>query len=142
MILVDANLLIYAVDADAPHHWAARQWMEETLSGTERVGLAWIVLLAFLRITTNPAAVRRPLAVERALRYVDGFLAQPFVEAVGPGESHWPLLRNLLAGTGTAGNLTSDAHLAAVALERGAVVYSTDNDYRRFPGVRHVNPLA
>ncbi len=142
MIVVDANLLIYAVDADSPHHGAARRWLEETLSGSTRVGLAWVALLAFLRVTTHPAAVRRPLTVERALAYVDGWLAQPFVEPVAPGEGHWPLLRTLLAATGTAGNLTSDAHLAALALERGAAVCSTDHDFRRFPGLRHVDPLT
>ncbi|MBK9062910.1 MAG: type II toxin-antitoxin system VapC family toxin [Acidobacteria bacterium] len=142
MILVDANILIYAVDADSPHHAKARRWLEETLSGTTRVGLAWVVVLAFLRLTTSPAVMRRPLAVERALRYVDEWLEQPFVELVGPGEKHWPLLRTLLAATGAAGNLTSDAHLAALSLEISAEIGSTDRDFGRFPGVRHVNPLA
>jgi toxin-antitoxin system PIN domain toxin len=142
VILIDANLLIYAVDADSPHHKKARAWLEETLSGTTRVGLAWVVLLAFLRLTTHPSVMRRPLAVERALGYVDEWLGQPFVESVGPGEKHWPLLRTLLAATGSAGNLTSDAHLAALSLENGAEICSTDRDFGRFPGVRHLNPLA
>ena len=142
MILVDANLLIYAVDADSPHHAKARPWLEEMLSGTTRVGLAWVVLLAFLRITTHPAVMRRPLVVERALGYVDEWLGQPFVESVSPGEKHWPLLRTLLAATGAAGNLTSDAHLAALALENGAEICSTDRDFGRFPGVRQINPLG
>lgn len=142
MILIDANLLIYAVDADSPHHAKARPWFEETLSGTTRVGLAWVVLLAFLRLTTHPSVMRRPLTVERALGYVDDWLGQPFVELVGPGEKHWPLLRTLLAATGAAGNLTSDAHLAALSLENGAEICSTDRDFGRFPGVRHLNPLV
>jgi uncharacterized protein len=142
MILVDANLLIYAIDGDSPHHRAARQWLETTLSGETRVGLAWIVLLAFLRITTRPAIVRRPLSHEEALAYVDSWLRQPFVEAIGPGANHWPLLRNLLRASGTAGNLTSDAHLAALAIEHGCALYSTDNDFKRFAGVEHVNPIA
>lgn len=142
MILVDANLLIYAIDADSPHHGASKRWLEATLSGTESVGLAWVVLLAFLRVTTHPSAVRRPLTVDAALGYVEGWLAQPFVETVAPGAAHWPLLRALLAAAGTAGNLTSDAHLAALALERGAALCSTDHDFRRFPGLQHVNPLA
>lgn len=141
MILIDANLLIYAVDSDSPHHAKARPWLEETLSGTTRVGLAWVVLLAFLRLTTHPAVMRRPLAAERALEYVDEWLGQPFVETVVPGETHWPLLRTLLAATGAAGNLSSDAHLAALSLENSAEVCSTDRDFGRFPGVRHVNPL-
>ena len=142
MILVDANLLIYAVDADSPHHAKARAWLEQTLSGTTRVGLAWVVVLAFLRLTTHPAVMRRPVSVDRALRYVDEWLGQPFVESVGPGENHWPLLRTLLAATGSAGNLTSDAHLAALALENGAEICSTDRDFGRFPGVRQLNPLG
>lgn len=141
MILVDANLLIYAVDADSPHHPSARRWLEETFSGTETVGLAWVVLLAFLRVTTHPGVMRQPLSVERALGYVDEWLEQPFVESVGPGEKHWALLRTLLAATGAAGNLTSDAHLAAISLEHGAAICSTDRDFGRFPGVRQVDPL-
>jgi toxin-antitoxin system PIN domain toxin len=141
VILVDANLLIYAVDADSPHHAKARHWLEGTLSGTTRVGLTWNVLLAFVRLTTHPSVMRRPLAVERALGYIDEWLAQPFVETVVPGEQHWPLLRTLLVVTGSAGNLTSDAHLAAIALENGAEICSTDRDFGRFPGLRHINPL-
>ncbi len=142
MILVDANLLIYAVDADSPHHEPARVWLQETLSGETRVGLAWVVILAFLRITTRAEIVRRPLPLDAALGYVDEWLAQPFVQPVAPGEAHWAILRNLLSTTGTAGNLTSDAHLAALALEGGHAVYSTDNDFRRFPGLEVVNPLG
>lgn len=141
MILLDANVLIYAVDADSPHHAVARRWVERTLSSETEVGLAWVVILAFIRITTHPAVMRRPLAAEVALAYVDGWLAQPYVRTVVPGESHWPILRALLEATGSAGNLTSDAHLAALALEHNAAVCSTDNDFKRFPGVRHINPL-
>lgn len=142
MILVDANLLIYAIDADSPHHRVARAWLEETLSGTSRVGFAWVVLLAFLRITTRAGVVRNPLSPEEACEYVGSWLAQPFASSVACGENHWPILRNLLAATGTAGNLTSDAHLAALALEHGALIYSADNDFKRFPVIQHVNPLA
>ncbi len=87
MILVDANLLIYAVDADAPLHLPARKWLEETLSGTARVGLAWIVILAFLRITTRAGILRKPLGVEEAFAYVDSWLGQPFVRPISPGRS-------------------------------------------------------
>lgn len=142
MILVDANLLIYAVDADSVHHEAARRWLEETLSGTTRVGLPWIVLLAFVRITTRAGIFERPLPVDRALAYVDSWLDQPFATAIAPGESHWAILRGLLAASGTAGNLTADAHLAALAIENRCPVYSTDNDFARFRGVEHKNPLA
>ncbi len=142
MILLDANLLIYAVDADSTRHRVARRWLEETLSGSTSVGLPWIVLLAFLRVTTRTGVLRKPLRPERALGYVDSWLAQPYVSPVGPGPGHWAVFRNLLRTTGLAGNLTSDAHLAALAIERGAPLYSTDHDFRRFPGVEHVDPLA
>jgi toxin-antitoxin system PIN domain toxin len=142
VILIDANLLIYAVDRDSPHHARARAWFEDVLSGTTRVGLAWVVILAFIRITTRPGILRSPLAPHRAVAYVEEWLAQPYVTAVGPGERHWPVLRNLLRTTGTAGNLVGDAHLAATAIEQGAAIYSTDYDFRRFPGVDHVNPIA
>ena len=142
MILADANLLIYAVDRESPHHAAARRWLEEVLSGSESLGIPWIVALAFVRITTHPRIMRKPLGVPRALEYIDGWLLQPFVKLIGPGESHWPILRNLLIASGTAGNLTSDAHLAALAIEYGATVASADSDFRRFAGVMHFNPLA
>jgi toxin-antitoxin system PIN domain toxin len=142
MILVDANLLIYAVDSASPHHRAARRWLEDTLSGTVRVGLAWSVLLAFLRIITSPAVFPRPISPEAALDYVESWLRQPYVQAVVPGEKHWLVFRGLLKASGTAGNLTSDAHLAAIAIEHDCELYSTDGDFRRFPGLKHVNPLA
>ncbi|HSR67283.1 MAG TPA: type II toxin-antitoxin system VapC family toxin [Acidobacteriota bacterium] len=141
MKLLDANLLIYAVDSDSPHHQAAKQWLESALSGTEPIGLPWVVILAFLRITTHPRVMRRPLQAEEALEYVDSWLKQPFVEAVAPGPGHWQVLRNLIRTTGTSGNLTSDAHIAALALEHGHEVSSADNDFKRFPGILHVNPL-
>ncbi len=141
MILVDANVLIYAIDSDSPHHQAARRWLERALSGTTPIGLAWIVILAFLRLTTRAGILRRPLPPERAMAFVDEWLAQPYVRAVSPGEGHWTILRKLLRDSGTAGNLTSDAHLAAMALELGASVCSTDADFERFAGVDRVNPL-
>lgn len=142
MILVDANLLIYAINEDLPQHRLAREWWESALSGEETVGLPWIVILAFLRITTHGRILVRPLSPEIALSYVQEWLDQPCTLAVAPGRAHWQVLRNLLEATGTAGNLTSDAHIAALAIEHGATVCSADNDFRRFPGVKHVNPLA
>ena len=141
MILVDANVLIYAVDRDSAHHTRARRWLEATLSGGEWIGLPWLVVLAFLRVTTHPRVMRKPLSAEDAIGYVDGWLRQPFVRLIGPGEAHWPVLRNLLQASGTAGNLTSDAHLAALAIEHGSLIASSDEDFRRFAGVTHVNPL-
>lgn len=142
MILVDANLLIYAVNRDAPQHRAARDWFEQVLSGDGSLGLPWVCLLAFLRITTRPGILANPLTVEKAVRFVESWLKQPFVEPVTPGPGHWPILRHLLYATGTAGNLTSDLHLAAMAIERGAPIYSADHDYQRFAGLDHVNPLG
>jgi hypothetical protein len=141
VILVDANVLIYAIDADSPHHRPARRWLEEALSGTTPVGLAWVVVLAFLRLTTRPGILRRPLPLERALSFVDEWLAQPFVRTVAPGEGHWAVLRKLIRDVGSAGNLTSDAHLAALAIELGASICSTDADFSRFPGVERTSPL-
>lgn len=141
MILIDANLLIYSVNLDSPHHGQARGWLEKTLSGSTFVGLPWICLLAFLRITTRPGIFARPLHADEAIGFVASWLDQPFVDSVAPGDGHWPILRNLLRATGTSGNLTSDAHVAALAIERGATVCSADHDFKRFPGVNHVNPL-
>ena len=141
MILVDANLLIYAIDEDSPHHKAARRWVEGAFSGSTTIGISWTVILAFLRLTTRPGILKRPMAPEAALDFVDEWLALPSVEIVVPGERHWDVFRNLLEAAGTAGNLTSDAHLAALAIERGATVYSADTDFGRFLGLRHVNPL-
>jgi len=142
VILLDANLLIYAVDADSPHHERARHWLEHTLSSDTAVGLPWIVVLAFVRITTRPGVLRQQLSAEQAIAFVDQWLDQPYVEMVGPGGAHWPLLKQLLREAGAAGNLTTDAHLAALAIEGGCELASTDHDFRRFAGVRLINPLA
>jgi uncharacterized protein len=142
VILVDANLLIYAIDRDSHHHRKAHAWLEGILSDTTPIGLAWIVALAFLRITTRATMVHNPLPPERAIEYLDSWLALPHVALVCPGEQHWPILRNLLQASGTGGNLTSDAHLAALAIEQGYTIYSTDHDFRRFAGLTVVNPLS
>lgn len=142
MLLVDANVLVYAVDADSSHHVKARAWLEAALSGDRPVGFAWVVTLAFLRITTRAGILRRPLEADAALSYVDSWLSQPYAEAIVPGPRHWPILRGLLRAAGTAGNLTSDAHLAALAIEIGAPVVTTDHDFKRFPGVEVIDPRA
>lgn len=142
MILLDANLLIYAIDADSPQHARARRWLEATLSGDTWVGLPWIVVLAFVRITTRAGIMATPLSIQQAVGFIDDWLAQPYVALVGPGDAHWPVLKNLLITAGAAGNLTSDAHLAALAIEHGCEIASADNDFRRFTGVTLVNPLA
>lgn len=141
-MLIDANLLIYAINSDAPLHQSAHAWWQSTLSGSRPVGIPWVSALAFLRITTNKRIFPQPLQTEQAITYLDGWLAQPLLQLISPGEQHWAILRNLLSHSGTAGNLTTDAHIAALALAQGHPVYSTDNDFKRFPGIRHVNPLA
>jgi toxin-antitoxin system PIN domain toxin len=142
VILLDANLLIYAVDADSPQHARARRWLERTLSADVAVGLPWIVVLAFVRITTRPGVLRHQLSSEQAVAFVDEWLDQPYVEMVGPGAQHWPLFKQLLREVGAAGNLTSDAHLAALAIEAGCELATTDHDFARFAGVRLINPLT
>ena len=143
MKVVDLNLLIYAVNADAPLHRPARAWWETTLSGSEAVGLGWSVVTGFLRLSTRPSLFPHPLAVEEALDVIEDWLRRPAVIAIHPGERHWDVLRGLLERAGTAGNLTTDAHLAALAIEYNATLYSTDTDFARFqPGLRYLNPLT
>jgi uncharacterized protein len=140
--LPDLNLLLYAVDGEAEAHESARAWLEEALSGTESVGFAWTVLLGFNRISTNPAIYEQPLGIEEALDFVDGWLAQPVATIVEPTNRHAAILRDLLKPLGTGGNLVSDAHLAALAIEHGAELCSRDNEFARFAGLRWVDPLA
>ncbi len=142
MRLPDLNLLMYAVDRSTPHHAAALAWWEDTLSGSETVGLAWTVLLGFVRLTTNARVVRSPLTPEEALDYVDRWLEHPLTTVVDPTGRHARVLRDLLGATGTGGNLVADAHLAALAIEHGAELCSADRDFGRFPGLRWSNPLA
>ena len=142
MILLDANLLIYAVNADAPLHRKAKPWLESVLSGQEAVGFAWNVLLAFLRLTTRPGLFRHPLPVDTAFDMVACWLDQPSATIVHPGPRHWQVLRELVRPLGTGGNLTSDAHLAALAIEHGAELSSSDSDFARFHGLKWRNPLC
>jgi uncharacterized protein len=139
--LPDANLLLYAADESSSRHRAAREWLEATLSGSETVAFAWSALLAFVRISTRATIFERPLEPEQALDIVDGWRAQPCVTVVHPTERHAAVLRELLAPLGTAGNLTTDAHLAALAIEHGALLCSGDTDFSRFQGLRWMDPL-
>ena len=142
MIVIDVNILIYAVNEDAPLHGKAKAWIEDTLSGTEIVGFPWTVILAFLRLTTRQGLFRSPLPVEMAFAVIEDWLGQPPSTLLEPGPRHFRLLRDLLESAGTGGNLTSDAHLAALALEGGACLSTTDGDFARFPRLRWRNPLA
>jgi toxin-antitoxin system PIN domain toxin len=139
--LPDANLLLYAVDESAARHQPARAWVEERLSGTETVAFAWVVLLAFVRLATSPRVFHSPLTASEALDLVDGWLAQPCATVVQPTGRHASVLRELLEPLGTAGNLTTDAHLAALAIQHGGELCSTDSDFSRFAGLRWTNPL-
>lgn len=141
MKLLDVNLLLYALDTASPQHERARSWVEPVLSGTESVGLPWVVLLAFVRLATRGAVFTDPLTTDESLDVVDGWLAQPCVVVLHATDRHAALLRELLHPLGAAGNLTADAHLAALAIEHGATLYSADSDFSRFPGLRWVDPL-
>lgn len=142
MKLVDVNVLLYAVNEDAPYHREAKAWLEQSLSGSDTLAFTWPVLLAFLRLTTRAAVFPRPLTLADATEIVDSWLAQPCAAILQPGPRHWTILRGLLTPVGTAGNLTSDAHLAAIAIENGAELVSADRDFDRFPMLRWTNPLA
>lgn len=142
MKLPDVNLFVYAYDLSSPRNGPALGWLEKTLSGSETVALTWQTLLGFVRISTNPAVFERALTPEEAFDLVDSWLNLPPVTIVHPTQRHAAVLRELLAPLGTAGNLTSDAHLAALAIEHGATLYSCDNDFSRFSGLRWVDPLG
>jgi toxin-antitoxin system PIN domain toxin len=141
MKVVDINLLIYALNTDTPNHLQAKKWLEASLSEDEPVGLAWIVILGFLRIITSAKIMPSPLSPEIAIEIIEEWLHHPTVKVIVAGERHWDILKELLAPLGTAANLTSDAHLAALAIEYGARLYSTDNDFSRFSKLRWINPI-
>jgi toxin-antitoxin system PIN domain toxin len=141
LILVDANLLLYAYHPRASQHAASRTWLEARLAGPELVRFAWLTLWAFVRIATNPRVFERPLSVEEADEVVSSWFAQPIVGVLDPGERHWDILRGLLRDGQAIGPLVMDAVLAALALEHGATLCTTDRDFSRFPGLRWMNPL-
>jgi hypothetical protein len=123
-------------------HAPAKAWLEARLSGTETIAIPWTVLLAFIRLTTRAGLFRNPMPVEVCLDLIDSWLEQPPVIVIEPGPRHWMILKGLLAATGAAGNLTSDAHLAALAVEHRAELYSFDQDFSRFPDLKWHNPLG
>jgi toxin-antitoxin system PIN domain toxin len=141
MIVPDINILVHAYNLEAREHKPARLWWENTLGSAEPVGLPWVSILGFIRVTTLPRLTKRPLYPREATGYVKGWLAGPNVSIITPGETHAQLLFNLLEELGTAGSLTTDAHLAALAIEYRADLASTDTDFARFRGLRWFNPL-
>jgi uncharacterized protein len=140
MILPDVNVLVHAHNADSAVHVQARQWWDACLSGSEGVGLAWAAILGFIRLTTNRKIVARPLPIRDVMARIASWLDLPHVHLVHPSDRHFARLRTELERLGTAGNLTTDAHLAVLAMERGYILYTTDADLARFPGLRWVNP--
>lgn len=136
MKLVDANVLLYAVNQDAPNHAVARRWLDRALGGAEPVGFTWVVLLAFLRLTTRAGLFPRPLSVDEAIAVLQAWLSRPLAVVVEPTPRHLDILSGILRESGTAANLVTDAHLAAIAVEHGAEICSFDADFSRFRGVR------
>lgn len=140
MKLVDLNVLLYVVNRDSVHHESALGWWEKTLKGDEPVGFAWMVLLGFLRLSSNSAIFPNPLDSEIALDKIGTWLSLEQTRLVRETEDHWHILCALLNDTGTAGNLTTDAHLAALAISHGATLVSFDSEFSRFSGLRWENP--
>jgi len=142
LILIDANLLIYASDKGSSHHGDAKDWLDRQLLGVTRVGLPWASLLAFLRVTTNPRIYQRPARMADAWRQVTGWLGCDPVWVPEATERHAQILGQLIALPNIRGKLVPDADLAALAIEHGLILCSTDGDFARFPGLRWQNPLA
>lgn len=140
MKIVDANVLLHAYNRSAPLHAEAREWLESALSQDETVGLAWVVLLAFLRISTNPRAMTDPVSVERGCEVIRQLLEYDPVRIVQPGPEHWLQMERILLKLGAGGNLTADAHLAALAIEHGATLVSYDTDFARFDHLQWTTP--
>lgn len=142
MILIDANLLLYAVFDGDPKCVPARAWLDATLAGGESVALPWAVLGAFIRIATNRRATTNPLTLDEALAHVEEWLALPVVRVIGPTPRHREVFTRMLRGANATGNLVTDAHLAALAVEHGCRLASSDSDFARFHGLEWFNPVA
>ena len=132
----DVNLLLYAANADSPHQSESAHWLERAFAEPAGIGFAWVALLGFIRLTTRPGIFAQPLALDDALGLVDDWLAHPYSRILNPMDRHGALLARLLIGAGSGGNLTTDAHLAAIAIEHGATLGTYDRDFERFSGLR------
>jgi len=141
VILIDANLLLYAYHPKTEQHEKSRTWLEAVLSGTDVVGFAWLTLWAFVRISTNPRVFDNPLSASEAADAVSSWLDQPVSTILQPGERHWDILRAVARDGQAVGPLFMDAVLAAIAMEHGATLCTTDRDFARFPGLKWTNPL-
>jgi toxin-antitoxin system PIN domain toxin len=140
--IVDTNLLLYAANRDAPQQDRCRTWLESALRGDERVAFDWIVVTGFLRISTTSRVFPQPLSVAAAVKQVREWLDAHAAGSVSPNSQHWSILEELLLATGAAGNLATDAHLAALAISHNATLVSCDNDFARFRRLKWENPLA
>jgi hypothetical protein len=141
VIVVDVNLLLYAYNPSAEQHKKARAWLEDVLSGHEPMALSWIVILAFLRLTTNRRVFPRPLLTREAVLIISKWLERSQSVVLDPGEHHWKILQQTISAGKAAGPLLTDAHLAALAIEHGATLYTTDRDFARFPKLKFTNPI-
>ncbi|HEX7681912.1 MAG TPA: type II toxin-antitoxin system VapC family toxin [Thermoanaerobaculia bacterium] len=141
MIIPDINLLVYAYNVDAPDHRKACAWWENVLSASQPVALPWVVLLGFLRIMTSRRILHAPLMMEEAIGHLRSWLEQPQTRIIHPGPRHLDLVQDLAVSVGVTGDMTTDLHLAALAIEHQAELHSNDADFRRFPGLRWSNPL-
>ena len=142
MIVLDANILLYAYDSASSQHAKARRWIEKTFAAGEPVGLPWQTIAAFLRVMTNPRLPGERFAVDEAATIVDSWLQQTNIRLLPPGDDHWRLFRQMAVTGQAPGPLITDAQLAALTIEYGGVLHTTDRDFARFPGLRWTNPLA
>jgi len=142
VILVDANLLLYVKFEDMPQHERAAAWLEQTVRERSRIGMPWPSLLGFVRVATSARVYAHPLSTAQAWEQVEEWLALPGVWIPQPTEQHAKVLGDLLLAANAGGNLVPDAHLAAIAIEHGLEVCSSDADFARFPGVRWRNPMS
>jgi uncharacterized protein len=142
VIVLDANILLYAYDADSDKHAKARAWVEEVFSVASPVGLPWQTLSAFMRIVTNPRLTGKRFTPVEVAYLVDQWVKQPNVRLLGPGDNHWSFLRQMIVDGQVRGPLITDAQLAALTIEYGGVLHTTDRDFSRFPGLRWKNPIA
>lgn len=141
MTVIDANLLLYAYDSESRFHSAAREWIERTFSSGVLVGLPWQSIYAFVRIVTNPQLRGRRFSIEEAVKTVQSWIDQPNVRVLGPGDGHWTFLSSTLIEGQAKGPLSTDAALAALTIEYGGTLHTTDRDFSRFANLRWKNPL-
>lgn len=141
MKLIDLNILLYVYNVDDILHPRIKEWWERLVNSDERIGFAWITISGFIRISTNPRVMPQPLSADRAMEIVESFLRLQNIRIVSETDEHWGTLQSLITEAGTAGNLVTDAHLAAIAIEHGATLVSCDKDFSKFSGLRWENPL-